>query len=147
MRNIGERIQIQRKRLGLTQQELGNKLEISLNGIKKLETNRIKPSIETIVKLCAIFNCTSDYILGINSEDDSGDIQRYKLERVLNAIQKIRSETDINNNKTRHALMDEYFDSVNSAEIRTSFFKFLNDPSEHMSMTEEIVIKKLEELK
>lgn len=61
---LGSRIQEQRKKLGLTQPQLAESLSMSLNTVKQLETDRVKPSIETLEKLTTMFKVSADYLLG-----------------------------------------------------------------------------------
>lgn len=60
---LGSRIKEQRKKLGLTQPALAEKIDMSLNSIKQLETDRVKPSLETLEKLTDLFEVSSDYLL------------------------------------------------------------------------------------
>ncbi len=57
------RIKILREEFGYTQQDLANKLESSKSVIGLYESETRKPSLEILVKLSEIFNCTIDYIL------------------------------------------------------------------------------------
>lgn len=51
--NIGEKIRLLRKKAGLTQKELGQKLGISQAAIGQFETNRSNPQIETLQKIAS----------------------------------------------------------------------------------------------
>ena len=46
------------------QEDLAHKLNISDRTVGHYETGRRAPDIETIHKLCDIFGCTADYLLG-----------------------------------------------------------------------------------
>ena len=59
------RIRELRKERGLTQEQLGKAVGIANNTISQYETGALEPNIETIIKLCAFFNVSSDYLLGI----------------------------------------------------------------------------------
>lgn len=50
-RNLGINISKRRKELGLTQQELADKLDISLNFMGKIEVAFSKPSLDTLIKI------------------------------------------------------------------------------------------------
>lgn len=63
MENVGERIKVLRKQLGLTQSELAQKLGLECAAISKYETNRVPLTQESLLKLAEIFNVTTDYIL------------------------------------------------------------------------------------
>lgn len=58
------RIKILREEFKYTQQDLANKLESSKSVIGLYENETRKPSLEILVKLSEIFNCSIDYLLG-----------------------------------------------------------------------------------
>lgn len=58
------RIKILRDEFNYTQQELADKLECSKSVIGLYESETRKPSMEILIKLSDIFNCSIDYILG-----------------------------------------------------------------------------------
>ena len=58
------RIKKIREELGLTQQELADKLDCAKSTIAMYENETRKPSLEILVKLSEIFNCSIDYLLG-----------------------------------------------------------------------------------
>ena len=58
------RIKELREGFGYTQQDLANKLECSKSVIGLYESETRKPSMEVLIKLSEIFNCSIDYILG-----------------------------------------------------------------------------------
>ncbi|GGF00298.1 DNA-binding transcriptional regulator, XRE-family HTH domain [Chishuiella changwenlii] len=53
-----------RKKLGLTQLELANKLNISRASISNIEKGRHDISLEMLEKLCNLFKCSSTDLLG-----------------------------------------------------------------------------------
>lgn len=53
-----------REELNLTQQELADKLNCSKSVIGLYENESRKPSLEILVKLSEIFDCSIDYLLG-----------------------------------------------------------------------------------
>ena len=65
MENIGERIKFERKRLELTQDELGEKLGVKKSSIAKYENGSIENiKRSTIEKMSKIFNCSPAYLMG-----------------------------------------------------------------------------------
>lgn len=60
---IGERLTRERKKLGLTQEELGSKLDISRQAISKWESDLSLPDTANLIKLSTLFSCSVDYIL------------------------------------------------------------------------------------
>ncbi len=65
---IGEKIQTHRKLLGLSQDELGQKLLVSRQTISLWEKDQTYPSIDNLLRLREIFNISVDELLGIASE-------------------------------------------------------------------------------
>lgn len=53
-----------REELNMTQQELADKLEGAKSTIAMYEKGDRKPSLEVLVRLSEIFNCSIDYLLG-----------------------------------------------------------------------------------
>lgn len=58
------RIKMLREELNITQQELADKINGAKSTIAMYEKGDRKPSMEVLVKLSEIFNCSIDYLLG-----------------------------------------------------------------------------------
>lgn len=56
-----------RKEKGLTQIEVAEKLNTSQSNLSGWEKDKWQPDFETIKKLCSIFNCSADYLIGITN--------------------------------------------------------------------------------
>ena len=65
---IGERIQSERIKLGISQRALGDILGYSEVTVRFWETGRNLPKVYSIVDLCRVFHCTSDYLLGLSDK-------------------------------------------------------------------------------
>lgn len=63
---IGERIKELRVSEGMTQHDLAEKLQISTSAVGMYEQNRRKLPNDIIIKLCEIFNISSDWLLSGN---------------------------------------------------------------------------------
>lgn len=61
--NIGERIFLHRKRLGLSQEELAARLGVSRQAVSKWELGTSTPEPENIIALARIFGITTDELL------------------------------------------------------------------------------------
>lgn len=61
--NMGRRIKLRRKELGLTQNKLAELLEVSNNHLSAIENGREKPSLEKFVTLCELLRTTPDFLL------------------------------------------------------------------------------------
>lgn len=75
---LGKRIELERTRLGLNQIELAKKLNLSSSAsISQYESGDRVPSDDIKLKMCELFNCSLDYLMGksdthnpeFNSED------------------------------------------------------------------------------
>lgn len=73
---IGETIRKQRKINRLTQERLADMLEISAQSVSKWETGIALPDITYIPRLAAIFNITTDELLGFNRQEMLDDIEQ-----------------------------------------------------------------------
>lgn len=72
------RIKLLREELNMTQQELANKLDGAKSTVAMYEKGDRKPSMEVLLKLSEIFDCSIDYILG-KSNNRNNDIAVSKI--------------------------------------------------------------------
>lgn len=64
--NLGNNIRNRRKQLGLSQQELAEKINISLNFMGKIEVAFSKPSLDTLVKIADGLNISVSELCDFN---------------------------------------------------------------------------------
>lgn len=83
---LGERIAEQRKKLGLSQEELAEKLNISQKSISKYELGDRKPQYKVLVRMAEYFGVTVDYLLR------STDAQDFGICDCGNTIKELRTE-------------------------------------------------------
>lgn len=89
---LAERIYKMRKELNLTQEELASKLGLKgKSSIANYESGKITPSDEIKSKMCEVFGCTMDYLMGNskfkNIDDTISDYTKKQYKRdVTNAI-------------------------------------------------------------
>ena len=62
---FNERLKTIRLECGKTQKEVYTALGLSPNGYASYEQGRTEPCIDTLIKLCKIFEVSADYLLGI----------------------------------------------------------------------------------
>lgn len=74
------RIKILREEFGYTQQELADKLDGAKSTVAMYENETRKPSMEVLIKLSEIFNCSIDYLLGKTDVRDTGE----QIDDILN---------------------------------------------------------------
>ena len=79
LHEIGKRINARRKELSLTQEQLAEKMEVSIQMISNLELGKKAIRPENLVKICDILDVSADYILrGTRSDwEILGFFQKY----------------------------------------------------------------------
>lgn len=65
-KTIGDRIKFHRKRLGMTQEQLAERMGVSAQAVSKWENNLSCPDISVLPELAAIFGISVDELLGKN---------------------------------------------------------------------------------
>lgn len=63
LKEIGKRIYLRRKELELTQEQLAEQMDVSIQMISNLELGKKAIRPENIVKVCRILDISADYIL------------------------------------------------------------------------------------
>ncbi len=71
---VGEKIQMYRKQLDLSQEELGQKLLVSRQTISLWEKDQTVPTIDNLIRLREIFGTSVDEILGFENIDQNDEI-------------------------------------------------------------------------
>lgn len=66
---FGENLQFLRKRAGMTQEGLAEKMDVSRQSVSKWESNAAYPETDAILRLCDLFRCDMDTLL-------RGDVSR-----------------------------------------------------------------------
>lgn len=97
---IGKMIKRERSRLGLTQAELGKKINVSKQTISNWENGNRIPDTFSLEKLSKIFGVTVDYLLG-NEETDMERLEKNlqaldpRIQQAYRSLQKM-DEEDLN---------------------------------------------------
>ena len=73
------RIKFLREELNMTQQELANKLNGAKSTVAMYEKGDRKPSMEILLKLSDIFDCSIDYILGKSNIRNPEELKTVKF--------------------------------------------------------------------
>lgn len=79
-----------RRKMGLTQVELANALNISQGSLSGYETGRIEPDITTMRKMADYFSVTLDTLFG----KDMQDIENMSDEDIWNFREQVRRDPD-----------------------------------------------------
>ncbi len=82
----GEKITEQRKKLGLTQQQLADGLGVTRQAVSRWESDLAFPETDTLLKMSEMFGCTVDYLLKYNAEEKSGDTEEGVKTRQYNLL-------------------------------------------------------------
>ena len=67
----GEKIQLHRKQLGLSQEELGQKLLVSRQTISLWEKDQTVPTVDNLIRLREIFGTSVDELLGFEDTEQN----------------------------------------------------------------------------
>lgn len=77
LHDIGSRIQNCRRRMGYTQEQLAEKMNVSIQMISNMERGNKAIKIENLLKLSSLLNVSTDYIL--TGKQNTSDIQTLSL--------------------------------------------------------------------
>lgn len=72
--NIGDRIFELRKKSGLSQEELGNSLNVSRQSVSKWEMDQSVPELDKVLAISELFKVKTDYLLKGEVEQDSNKV-------------------------------------------------------------------------
>lgn len=87
---LGEKIKLLRKSKNLTQNELGTLLNVSFQAVSKWEKNASQPDIDTIKKLCEIFEVNvDDFLKDDFSLKPNKEVVHKKIEKPITANQSV----------------------------------------------------------
>ena len=89
---IGKRIQGRRKQMGLTQEQLADKMDVSIQMVSNLERGNKAIRIENLIKLSQILNISTDYIL--TGKETTDDMQTL-TEQMANLSQRDRKMMEL----------------------------------------------------
>ncbi len=117
---IGERIKAARKKAGLTQAELANKLGIAYQGVAQWENNLRNPKYETLQRLAAALSISVDDLLALTPEDQSvmQYVEDYVVEKTGQNREDVRN--DLLADKLAAAPFDAYMEAMDAADAATA---------------------------
>jgi len=69
----GDRITQLRKKIGMKQSDLAEKLGVARNQVSKYETGGSNPTLESLAQMAELFNTTTDYLLGLSNVPHPGE--------------------------------------------------------------------------
>ena len=86
MKEIGKRISDRRKKLGIKQNILAEKLDISNNHMSGIENGKATPSVALFVKICDELNVTPDFLL-LGSMHSNRVSKDEEIEMIMQLVQ------------------------------------------------------------
>lgn len=120
---IGERLKELRKECKLTQIELAEKLNVNYQTVARIEKNQREPSIDILLKMCQIFNVSSDYLLG---KTKTKSIQDYTLEKNVKKIEHVKSNAK--------KYIEEHYTSLDDIEKANLEKAFINEINNYLGL-------------
>ncbi|MBR1416645.1 MAG: helix-turn-helix transcriptional regulator [Bacilli bacterium] len=88
--NLGEKLINLRKKKGLSQEEVADKLNVTRQTISKWETNQSTPDFDKIIPLCELFEITTDELFKGQINNDN---EKYESVNITNNEEKTKKRT------------------------------------------------------
>ncbi len=119
MKNYGDKIVELRKMANITQVELGEELNVTAQAVSKWENGLAEPDLETINKMCELFNVSPNEFFGLeNTPNSNGPVQEQKpiqgyCERCSKPLYvgeyKVKTvETRVSHGRTHHNVTSQH---------------------------------------
>ncbi|MBO5037057.1 MAG: helix-turn-helix transcriptional regulator [Clostridia bacterium] len=71
--SFGKNLCYYRKQINITQEELAERLFVTRQTVSRWETDSVFPDVETIIKLCDMFDCSMDTLVRGDAENEIND--------------------------------------------------------------------------
>lgn len=87
---LGEKIKLQRKKHGMSQRDMAERLFVSRQAVSKWEADKGIPDIENLRQIAELFNISLDYLVNDEAQDDDvmPSFRESRRERILRIILK-----------------------------------------------------------
>ena len=87
--SLGQQITALRKKKGISQADLGKRVETSGDIIGRYERDEVKPSIEVVIRMADVLEVSLDYLVGkTDLELDSSILNRIREIQKLNDLEQ-----------------------------------------------------------
>jgi len=95
--NFAIRLRELRNTAKLTQQQLGDQLNLRGSAISKYESGDSQPSFPTLIKISKIFNVSIDYLLGVSNMQNPYSTANLNVEEIemIHRYRKLTKENQI----------------------------------------------------
>lgn len=72
---IGSRIKTKRKAAGRTQEQLAEKLSVTVGYVSQMERGVTKINLDTLSEICAVLNCDMSFLVAGTAEGENAYLQ------------------------------------------------------------------------
>lgn len=100
---FSERVRLEREKKGLTQEALARELGIQKTRVCMWETNGVVPRQDVLLRLCALFDVGTDYLLG------NDGITENPVNKKINSIQRMLVDLNPAELETAEAILKAAF--------------------------------------
>lgn len=95
---LGERLKILREKFGYSQRTIAKRLKISPSVISGYESGEKSPSLEILIAISDIYNCSTDYLLGKKTENkpvllDTRGLSDEEIKAVVALIDAMKNQS------------------------------------------------------
>lgn len=104
---FSERVKAERAKRNLTQDALAEKLGVTKSRVAMWETNGAVPRQDVLLRLCALFKISADYLLG-----NDASARRNPREKEIHSIQRCLQKLDSNDLQKAKRLLKAAFDKT-----------------------------------
>lgn len=73
-----ENLKSLRRQNNLTQKELAQKLNVSHSNVSGWEKGKWQPDLDSVIKICKLFGCSSDYLIGLKTDNKNNEVIKSK---------------------------------------------------------------------
>lgn len=93
--NLAIKIKELRKKSGLTQAQLADKLEISASAVGMYEQGRREPDNQTLSKICRILDASGDYVLDLDKSAETHSQKADVYNIISDFIKNLENEKNL----------------------------------------------------
>ena len=93
----GTRLKELRKKKGLSQEEVANRINVTKNTISSYERKVINPKLEVLIDLAILYNTSVDYILGLSKRPHIflDDCTPKQQRLITNVVESIKNDLNV----------------------------------------------------
>ncbi|NNU83841.1 XRE family transcriptional regulator [Geobacillus sp. BMUD] len=134
MTNLGETLKQLRKQRRWTQEELAEQLNVSRSQISKWENGSLLPDVQSLEKLCQLFDVSADFLLG-------GETRQREL---LREVTDMYGTADVH--ETALAALDYLLQNREMSEVVYALAKLPDKKRKHVETMIITIVKECSEL-